>query len=460
MKKYTFSIFLFLVIVAVYSYKLLSSFDFHPDFARDIYDLLFIVRGKLSLIGPKTSFGGIYNGPYFYYLFAPIFYLTKLNIYSLLVFNIFLFLLGLIFFHCQVLKKYGILSSVLSTLFIALLPFYLTFSRMPWNGSTYLPLLLIFLTLIYFYDFKENRISLFLLGFLAGVIINFDLVTSLILLFVIIYLLYFLKRKVDIVYFFFSITLAFLPLILFEFRHNFIMLKNTFLIGTYKNIMVDKPATITKYLSSQLGINHLVYILSSAALLIKSREKRSNFFIAGFFALLAVYAFIFRDHLAPHYLFPLSLFAAFGLIIAILNTKNTWLLIISLILVILSFPKNIYNYVARKPEKYEKIVKFILDNKLIQKDDSFNLIQYSKNYKLTIPVGHEYRFFFAKYGIKPKSEFEYNISDKLLIFSEVKTMDPTKLNSWELNQFGKIDPKKTQKYKIGDIILYKINKSI
>lgn len=460
MKKYTVSIFLFLVIVAVYSYKLFSSFDFHPDFARDIYDLLFIVRGKLSLIGPKTSFGGIYNGPYYYYLFAPIFYLTKLNIYSLLIFNIFLFLLGLIFFHIHILKKYGLLPSILSTLLIALLPFYLINSRMPWNGSTYLPLLLIFLTLLYFYDFKGNRISLFLLGFLAGVIINFDLVISFILIFVIVYLLYFLKRKVDIIYFFIGFALTFFPLVLFELRHNFIMFKNTFLIGTYKNISVEKSTPITKFLSSQLGINHLAYILTFAALLIKSREKRSNFFIAGFFALLAVYAFIFRDHLAPHYLFPLSLFAAFGLITAILNTKKTLLLIIGLILVILSFPKNIYNYVARKPEKYEKTVKFILDNKLIQKDDSFNLIQYSKDYKLTVPVGHEYRFFFTKYGIKPKSEFEYNISDTLLIFSEVKTMDPTKLNSWELNQFGKINLKKTQKYEIGDIILYKISKTI
>ena len=68
------------------------AFDYHPDFARDLCDLLSIIRGKLTLIGPKTSFGGIYNGPYYYYLFAPIFYLTNLNIYSLLVFNLLLFI--------------------------------------------------------------------------------------------------------------------------------------------------------------------------------------------------------------------------------------------------------------------------------------------------------------------------------------------------------------------------------
>lgn len=394
---------IFLVIILVYSHKLFASFNFHPDFARDIYDMLFITRGKLSLIGPKTSFGGIYSGPYYYYLFVPIFYLTKLNIYSLLLFNLVLFLFALIFFYIQIAKRYGLLSGTLSALVIAFLPIYVTHSRGPWNGSTYLPFLLIFLTLLFFGEFKKNEIGLLLLGFFAGLIATIHLTNVLLLFFASIYLLFLIKRKVDIVYFLAGTTLVFSPLILFEFKHDFIMLKNTFIIGSYKSFIESK-------------------------------------------------------NIPPYFFFSLTLLLIFIITIFLLNIKLEYLLIIVLILEIYSFPKNIYNYSPRKPEKYENAVEYVIDNKLIQKGESFNIFQYSEDYKIPVPIGHEYRFFFVKNNYLPKSEFEYNISDTLLIFSDVKNLDILKLNSWEIDQFGKQYLRQSQKYRIGDITLHKIKK--
>ncbi len=240
MKKYLPPILIFLVIFSIYSHKLFSSFNFHPDFARDIYDMLKIIQGKFSLIGPKSSFGGIYSGPYYYYLFVPIFYLTKLNIYSLLLFNLALFLFALVFFYIQIAKRYGPQSGILSTLVIAFLPIYITYSRSPWNGSTYLPFLLVFLTLLYFHEFKKNNIGLFFLGFFGGLISTIHLANLPLLIFATVYLLYFIKRKIDIVYFLAGIILAFSPLILFEFKHDFIMLKNTFITGSFKNFIESK----------------------------------------------------------------------------------------------------------------------------------------------------------------------------------------------------------------------------
>src|SRR3989344_2391006 len=66
--KFATFILLFLIVSAGLSYKLTSSFNFHPDFARDIYDMLAIIQGNPTLIGPKLSLGGIYSGPYYYYL--------------------------------------------------------------------------------------------------------------------------------------------------------------------------------------------------------------------------------------------------------------------------------------------------------------------------------------------------------------------------------------------------------
>lgn len=157
LKKYFFPVIVFLGLFLLLSYKLFYSFIFHPDFARDIYYILSITQGKLTLIGPKLSFGGIYSGPYYYYLFVPIFYLTHLNLDSLLVFNLFLFLSGAAIFYLIIQKKSNIFFSLIACLVMAFLPFYLVGARDPWNGSTYLPLLLVFLAMIHSFYFSQKE---------------------------------------------------------------------------------------------------------------------------------------------------------------------------------------------------------------------------------------------------------------------------------------------------------------
>jgi len=471
LKKYIFPILIFLSISLIYSYKLFSSFNFHPDFARDIYDMLTIIRGKLTLIGPKFSFGGIYSGPYYYYLFVPIFYLTKLNIDSLLIFNLLIFIAALLVYFIYASKKFDLISAILAVLVLTFIPIYLIFSRSPWNGSTYLPLLLIFLTLLYFQNFKS--IGLFLLGIWGGAIITIHLVNLPILIIAFLYFLKFNHNRYRLIYLALGVLVALLPLIAFEFRHNFIMLKNTFIIGSYQSFIENKniPYAVSgnknflkniffvgKHLSSQTGVNILIYFSLFILLWPRLKETRLKFFIMSILVLFLIYSLILRYQFGQHYLFPFSLFIVFIAIITLLNTKNKWLLVVVLLLELSSFPKTIYNTSPRKSEKYEKAVNFIIDNKIVQKNDSFNIIQYSKEYKIYVPIGHEYRFFFVKNKFLPKSEFEYNTSGILLIFSELNDLDITKLNSWEIDQFGKQYFNKRQKYKIGDIILYKIKK--
>lgn len=472
-KKYVGLIFIFFLLFSIYSYKLVSSFNFHPDFARDIYDMLTIIQGKLTLIGPKLSFGGIYSGPYYYYLFIPIFYLTKLNIYSLLFFNVALFIFALIFFHINTAKENGVIPAALGTLVIGLLPTYLIAARGPWNGSTYTPFLLIFLTCLYFHDFKGEKFGLFLLGFLAGVIASIHFVTLPVVTFSIIYLFYFIKKKINIVYFLIGIFIAFLPQMFFEVKHNFIMLKNTFFVNSYKTFVDNKNILavsgkknvlenilfMSGQLSKQIGFNILLLIGLFMVFLKKIKEKKDKFFIISSFILILLLSAILRYQFSPHYLFPIAIFIIFIAVATLLNTKYTWLLIIILLFEVYSFPKGIYSDSVRKAEKYEKTVRRVIDHKLIQKDENFNLIQISKDYTIYVPIGHEYRFFFRKNSFYPKSEFEYQSSSTLLIFSEIKDFDITTFDSWEVNQFGKQYLKKSQKYKIDDVILYKMIKS-
>jgi hypothetical protein len=464
-----FPVTVFFVVILILSYRLFSSFTFHPDFARDIYDILSIIQGKQTLIGPKLSFGGIYSGPYYYYLFVPIFYLTNLNLNSLLVFNLILFIFGLVIFYLIIQKKSNIFFSLIACLVIAFLPFYVTGARGPWNGSTYLPLLLVLLAIIHFFDFNGKKIPLLGIGFLGGVIISIHLVNIPVIFLLIIYLLTFLKKKNEIVFFFIGLMIAFMPLLFFEIKHDFVMTKNTIIVGSYKTFVnnnnipnavsgkkniFDNLIFLSSKLTEEIGFNILLFIVVGVFLLFQLKEKREKFLVYSSFALVVFFAAVSKYQFGNHYLYPVSLFLIFSLTVGILGTKYKWLLIALLILELSSFPKNIYNQSQRTAKTFEDRVNYVINNRLIKHEESFNVIQISKDYTTYIPVGHEYRYFFRKNNYLPKTEFEYKDSDTLLIFSELRDFNISHLNNWEAREFGLENIKKYTKYEINGAVLY------
>lgn len=460
------------ILFAVLSHKLFYSFNFHPDFARDIYDILVILQGKLTLIGPKLSFGGIYSGPFYYYLLAPVFFLTGLNINSLLVFNLTLFVFGIIFFYFLISKKASSIFALTVSLLLAYLPVYVTGARGPWNGSTYLPFLLAYLAMIFFLKSDDKKVLLVITGFLGGMIINIHLVSAPVVLIGLIYLLFTLKRKSQTIIFFGGMFLAFLPLLLFEMKHDFVMTKNTFLVGSYKTFVennnipnavsgkknfFENLSFISGRLSGQLGINILLYWGVSVFLFFKTKF-RERFLITSSFILVFLFSAILKYQFGSHYLYPVSLFLVFSLGMVLMNSKYRWLLFVFLVLEIIMFPANIYNKSGRVAETYEKRVNEVIERNLVKKEESFNIIQVSKDYTTYIPVGHEYRFFFRKNNYIPRTEFEYNQSDTLLIFSELEDFEISKLNNWEIKEFGKENLLNHKKYNVNGSTLYVLKK--
>ncbi len=460
------------ILFAVLSHKLFYSFNFHPDFARDIYDILVILQGKLTLIGPKLSFGGIYSGPFYYYLLAPVFFLTGLNINSLLVFNLTLFVFGIIFFYFLISKKASSIFALTVSLLLAYLPVYVTGARGPWNGSTYLPFLLAYLAMIFFLKSDDKKVLLVITGFLGGMIINIHLVSAPVVLIGLIYLLFTLKRKSQTIIFFGGMFLAFLPLLLFEMKHDFVMTKNTFLVGSYKTFVennnipnavsgkknfFENLSFIPGILSGQLGINILLYWGVSVFLFFKTKF-RERFLITSSFILVFLFSAILKYQFGSHYLYPVSLFLVFSLGMVLMNSKYRWLLFVFLVLEIIMFPANIYNKSGRVAETYEKRVNEVIERNLVKKEESFNIIQVSKDYTTYIPVGHEYRFFFRKNNYIPRTEFEYNQSDTLLIFSELEDFEISKLNNWEIKEFGKENLLNHKKYNVNGSTLYVLKK--
>jgi len=472
-KKTVLPIIVFLTVFTAIFYRLFDSFNFHPDFARDVYDLTALVSGKLTLIGPKLSFGGIYSGPYYYYILAPVFFISRLDIHWLLIFNFLLFMAGGLFFYLPIVKRNGVLRSVVAVSLVLLLPIMVRGARGPWNGSTYLPLLLIFFSLVYFFDFNNKKIMTVLLGFFSGVIMNIHLAATPVVLAGLIYLLSNLKNKKEFFWVLLGIVAAFMPLIFFEIRHGFVMIKNTFLVGSYRSFIennnianavsgkknvIENLFFLSARLSEQLGINVAFYMIALSLFLFKTKTDRTKYLVLSFFLLIVFFAVVLRYQFGSHYLFPLSLFLVFVFIVSAFRTKYDWLVLIFLILTVFSFPKDIYNRSTRKAETYENRVKDVISRNLVNKHEAFNIIQVSKDYGVYIPVGHEYRFFFRKNGYIPKTEFEYAVSDKLLVFSEIKGFDIKNLDNWEAKEFGKNNFSSYVKYRLDKADLYLIKK--
>lgn len=467
-QKYIFPLVVTFFSFFILSHKLPSSFVFHPDFARDVFDLTRISQGKIMLVGPKLTFGGIYSGPYYYYLLLPVFAITQYSINALLYFNTALFAFGLGYFSYELAKRFSLYESILGVLVLLFSPYYLIASRNPSNAFTYIPLLLLLLIILYFYK-TTNTKQLIFLGVFAGVLTTFHLVVGSVIVFSALLLLNDLKKKRTVFWYFLGIPLAFFPLILFELKHNFVMLKNTFIDKSYllwiKNSNIPGGITGKKnplenfiFISSAMqkftAVNPLaLFTITGVKHVLKRFTGKDRLLLLSSLLSLIFLAFFMRFQFIYHYLFATILLLLFTTIVIFLKHKWHIMLVIFLAFELANIPKEIYDNSWRKYQTYEQTINYVREHKLLQPGESFNVIQVTQP-DLLSPNGFEYRFYLQKNGFKPDSEFTYKTSKKLLIFSEKPEYDIKKLSTWESREFGTEFLTQAKKYKSGSITIY------
>lgn len=464
-------LFLSLFLFILFTFQLDKSLIYHSDFARDLYEILKISQGNHTLLGPKLSFGGLYTASYYYYLFAPVFLLSGFNIISVFYFNALLFILAVYYFFINVSRKYPLWKTLVSSMSISLTPIFLFSARNPSISNTHLAFLLMFLTFIHFNPI-ERPVIILILGFLFGVIINFGFLNLLLFIPVCILIFYKLKKKTSFFYFLLGVIASFLPLLLFEIKNNFIMFRNTFLDKSYlswvgnKNILhsaTGKKNIIENFFFMSSQIKPLILINPAIGLAVlglvhffkKKLDDKLLFIFNGFLALF-ILSILIRFQFALHYLYPTAFFLFFIIIILLLESRYKIFILLMFLLEILFFPKHIYSKSTIISEPFDKAVRYSIENHLVEKNSRFNLVMIAHPSAI---LGFEYRYFFQKYGFIPLSEFNYAKSDVLLIFTQKKNLNPSLLNSWEIEQFGKKYMDKTQKYTIGDTQIYKAQKN-
>jgi len=494
-----------LIISFIYFFRISDSYNYDSDFGRDLSDILQICRGNLTLIGPKLSFGGLHIAPYYYYLFAPALLISNFNPSAMLYFNAFIFILISSFillnsewccndkiksrFHLSSLKllikqvlrrfngsKKNIKRALLNfnelyekgsftfgILWILTTPFFIYSARQAGNAFSYIAMLLLWILLFPKISPSKKSWLWILYGFFIGVIINFHFIVSIILLsFGVVAILSMIKHREWIRFRYYcslltGIIFAFVPLVLFEIKNNFVMLRNTFVHKSYlaftENQNLPNPLTTStssfknffllgKHAGQWINFPLVLLVFTVFILFIINRKKMSN--QLKIITLSSVLSYILliiiaKTQLAFHYFFPFILLLQTTLVLLLKKYKKAVLLFTVLVFFnLIKFPTHYYLPASRPIANFLDFIDDFKksDTALLIEGNSYNIFVIRET-PLAV-LGREYRYLLELNGYSPKSIFTYNESDYLLVIKEQEfhNINVDSLSSWELDQFG------------------------
>ncbi len=266
-KKYFFWGFILLLLVGTFFlriYRIPEYLTFLSDQGRDAIILKRIVTlEKLVFVGPTTSIGNVFTGPFFYYLMAPFMLLWRLDpagpAYGIAIINT----IGLFLTFIFVYKNFG---KVVSLIFFVLAGFSMNQilqSRFSWNPNPVSVFSFIIL-ICWYYSIKSGKLKWFIAtGLVMGFCLQLHYVSVLLLLPIglltiwHILRIYILKTKQtgnglvmyvrNILIGIFAGILSFLPLILFDVKNNFINLQTLLRASSTGEIQAKNIAYLDRF---------------------------------------------------------------------------------------------------------------------------------------------------------------------------------------------------------------------
>lgn len=441
---------LLIITLCVFSWKIDSSFNFHSDFARDITEMFEISKGDIKLLGPKSSFGGMYTNPSYYYTFVPFLILSNYNPTSVLYINAILFTFSIGFIYWLLTSKYPLVETFFVSLSIVLFPIFLISARNPGNATSYIALLSMLIVMIHVIK-KPNWHHMLIFGFISGIILTTHYGNLIVISLLSVYLFYFNRSKRLILTYLIGFIAAVSPLLIFEFSHNFIMLKNTFIDQSYRMFVNNqllangiKNRNLIEnaiFISNEIGKNSIFHPLIYLPIIffiqyrLKREKKLSMLAVVASLSLLITIV-VLRSQFVAFYIYSIGIIIFLTFLIILLNARSKILLFLLLGIFVIRFPFGFYANSSLPMETYISRTNFVINNNVISKNDSFNIIQIRHDTNLA-PYGHEYRYFFLLNGYKPDKITDYSLSKKLIIFSETEDINPHSIKTWEMEQFGK-----------------------
>lgn len=238
MKKHTNTIFLVsLIILAIFFrfYKLEQFATFLADQGRDAIIIKRIATFEhFTAIGPPTSVGHVFSGPFYYYFIAPWFWLFNFQPVGL-AFGVAFFSILFILVNYIVIKKFfNNTVAFISTVFLVFSSTMIEFSRFSWNPNP-LPFFALLSYVVLIKSFEKKNYYLFIL---FGALISFSIQLHYLALFLIppstiLFFAKMLEKKSNRKNIFLggiisviSFIVCSAPLIIFDLKHNFLNAKS------------------------------------------------------------------------------------------------------------------------------------------------------------------------------------------------------------------------------------------
>lgn len=290
-----FLVILFLVGFFLRSYLMDKNLFFGPEQGRDMLVVKdIVISHKLVLIGPKTAIEGIFHGPLYYYLAAVPFIIGKGNPLVISIFFIFINSLSVFFIYFLGKELFNRKIGLLSSLFFTFSFGSIAMARWLSHPPLILPISCIFFLFLIKFIKGENKYlipSVIFYGLASQAeFSDFIIFTFIIFFTVIIFRKRFLQQKILnlIVSLFLAVILPIGNFILFDLRHNFLIIRSILesqqhrpeFIGYLGQTLVGSSRQFANvYSDNILPFNSifvsLLFFISLASLL-KLREKYKN----------------------------------------------------------------------------------------------------------------------------------------------------------------------------------------
>ena len=216
-------------------YRLTDFVTFLGDQGRDAIIIKRIITLEhFPAIGPPTSVGQVYLGPFYYYFIAPWLLLSNFNPIGLAVGVAFFSSLYLLINYLIVKELFDKKIALISTILLSFSSVLIDFSRFSWNPN----LLPLFTLLTVYFVIKSLKTNKWYYFVLFGTFLSFAIQLHYLALFLIppifvIYLIDLLKERKQLIHKFvylficlFSFILFSSPLIVFDLRHQFLNTKS------------------------------------------------------------------------------------------------------------------------------------------------------------------------------------------------------------------------------------------
>lgn len=351
----------YLIVIGVFLfcrlYNLENRLAFDRDPERDAFAVKqILVEKKPILLGQQSdNEKGFFMAPFYFYSLVPFYWLGNMHPLPAMEMYVVFHLLGFISLILLFFKKiFGNRKTLILLSIMAINPILTHFQAVAWNPAI-IPTGVIIFWITFFLAYQKNRVRDYIfLGLLTGIFTHFHF------LFIfqgIPIVLLFLRNKnrqemfVKIFVCFVSFFLTFLPIVIFDLRHNFLNLK---LLGGYFSRSAQ-PAPIpgfnfatyfdvffTSFVPFAINIweSAIIYVAMIFCTLFFTRAKHvfTRLFWQGNFLILtatALFFFFYRGKVSEYYF--LYIFIIFFFVIAeILSHLNNLrnLIVISIILII------------------------------------------------------------------------------------------------------------------------------